>query len=195
MPNFQKELMLALFLLSILLVVFNSILKMGKKEVIVPEYLIISCDIEASSYENSLNYDKDNKTLEIKFLINCCGINTSVEKSGKTYFIYEKQYGDLCKCLCSQKTMIFNVENDARVIFISLDNRKKILSPNLEFCGKSTYSECQTDDDCVATGCSNQTCQSKYEEMIITTCEFRECFDVARLGVSCKCVDNMCQWK
>jgi len=195
MLNLSKGLMLVLFLLSILLVLSNPILKIGKKEVIVPEYLIIGCNIGVRSYENSLNYDKDNKTLEINVLINCCGINTSVEKSGKTYFIHEKQYSDLCKCLCSQKIMIFNVESDAKVVFISLDNRKKILSPNLEFCGKSTYSECHTDDDCIATGCSHQICQSKYEEMIITTCEFRECFDTARFGVSCECIDNMCQWK
>jgi len=91
--------------------------------------------------------------------------------------------------------MVFNVESDAKVIFISLDSRKKILSPNLEFCRKSTYSECQSDDDCIVTGCFNQICQSKYEEMIVTTCEFRECFDASKFGVSCKCIDNMCQWK
>jgi len=194
MSDLSKGLILVLFLLSIFLVLSNQTLKTEEEKIVFPEYLIAGCDVEIKSYENSLNYNVDNKTLEINVLINCCGINISVEKSGKTYFIYEKQHGDLCKCLCSQKIIIFNVEKDARVIFISLDNRKKILSPNLEFCGKSTYSECQTDDDCIATGCSNQICQSKYEEMILTTCEFRECFDSIKLGISCKCVDNMCQW-
>jgi eight-cysteine-cluster-containing protein len=127
-------------------------------------------------------------------VINCCGVNTSVEKHEKTYFIYEKQYGDLCRCLCNQKIIIFNVENDAKVVFVSSDNKKKILSPNLEFCGISTYSECQSDEDCIITGCSNQVCQSKNEEPLITTCEFRECFDARKFKVSCKCVDNKCQW-
>jgi eight-cysteine-cluster-containing protein len=150
--------------------------------------------MRVGSYQNYLNYDRNNKAVEANIVINCCGVNTSVEKHEKTYFIYEKQYGDLCRCLCNKKIIIFNVENDAKVVFVSYDNKKTILSPNLEFCGISTYSECKTDEDCIITGCSNQICQSKNEEELMTTCEFRECFDASKFKVSCKCIDNKCQW-
>ena len=181
------------FILSAFLVfsnIFPNANRIGEKV----DYLILSCDDRNKGYKDSFYYDKNNKTLEVDVVINCCGVNISVEKHEKTYFIYEKQYGTLCKCLCNKKIIIFNVENDAKVVFVSFDNKKKILSPNLEFCGISTYSGCKSDEDCITTGCSNQVCQSKNEEALITTCEFRECFDAKIFKVYCKCVDNKCQW-
>ncbi len=62
------------------------------------------------------------------------------------------------------------------------------------FCGSSTNGACSTDSDCMKGGCSGQVCQGKSEEPIITTCEFRECYDSVRYGVSCGCVSNKCQW-
>jgi len=57
----------------------------------------------------------------------------------------------------------------------------------------STYSERQTDEYCITTGCSNQICQSKNEGELMTTCEFKECFGAKTFKVTCKCIDNKCQ--
>ena len=61
------------------------------------------------------------------------------------------------------------------------------------FCGKSTYAACASDDDCSAGGCSGQVCQGTGED-IATTCEYRDCYDTNRYGVSCGCVEDRCQW-
>jgi eight-cysteine-cluster-containing protein len=65
----------------------------------------------------------------------------------------------------------------------------------LAFCGWSTFGTCETDDDCLAGGCSGQVCQSKNEEPVVTTCEWRECYDAEAYGVNCRCVSNRCQWR
>jgi eight-cysteine-cluster-containing protein len=62
------------------------------------------------------------------------------------------------------------------------------------FCGSSTKGVCETDEDCVVSGCSNQVCQSVNEELIVTTCGFLDCYDPDVYVVSCGCVNNECQW-
>ncbi|MFB6075943.1 MAG: eight-cysteine-cluster domain-containing protein [Candidatus Aenigmatarchaeota archaeon] len=62
------------------------------------------------------------------------------------------------------------------------------------FCGSSTQETCSADADCVAGGCSGQVCQSKNEESIISTCEWKECYDNEKYGLSCQCVEGKCQW-
>ncbi|MEA3343131.1 MAG: eight-cysteine-cluster domain-containing protein [archaeon] len=73
--------------------------------------------------------------------------------------------------------------------------------PNLQppptdpaFCGSSTNGACAVDSDCIIGGCSGQVCQSKNEESVGTTCEYRECYNAKRYGVACKCTQNKCQW-
>ena len=63
-----------------------------------------------------------------------------------------------------------------------------------EFCGRSTKGYCESDGDCMEGGCSGQVCQSKDEEEMITTCEWRDCYDAEEYGFNCTCVDNKCQW-
>lgn len=62
------------------------------------------------------------------------------------------------------------------------------------FCGFSTYGRCTKNDDCIKDGCSGQVCRSIYEERIITTCEWRECYDASKYGLSCRCVNRVCAW-
>ena len=62
------------------------------------------------------------------------------------------------------------------------------------FCGSSTYGGCSSDLDCIAGGCSGRVCQSKNEEPIITTCEWKDCYDDTKYGVTCGCVNNKCLW-
>jgi len=62
------------------------------------------------------------------------------------------------------------------------------------FCGWSTNGTCLTDLDCIKGGCSGQVCQSKHEEPVMTTCEWRDCYDAEMYGVACQCVNGHCQW-
>ncbi|MEM4245452.1 MAG: eight-cysteine-cluster domain-containing protein [Candidatus Nanoarchaeia archaeon] len=64
-----------------------------------------------------------------------------------------------------------------------------------DFCGTSTFGSCTTSADCVVGGCSGQVCQSKNEEPVITTCEFRDCYDADAYKLKCECYNNQCQWK
>jgi len=74
-------------------------------------------------------------------------------------------------------------------------SEEKCLSlTNEEFCGSSTYGNCVSDSDCMGGGCSGQVCQSKNEEGVITTCEYRDCYAAKDYGLECKCADNKCQW-
>ena len=62
------------------------------------------------------------------------------------------------------------------------------------FCGLSTHGKCTSDSDCTVGGCSGELCQSKNNEPIETSCEWKDCYDDEVYGVECKCVDNKCQW-
>lgn len=62
-----------------------------------------------------------------------------------------------------------------------------------EFCGSSSGSGCSVDSDCEPGGCSGQVCGGQGENLI-TTCEFRDCYDAEKYGVSCDCVENKCEW-
>lgn len=62
------------------------------------------------------------------------------------------------------------------------------------FCGRSTMSYCINDLDCVRGGCSGSICQAKTDEQVLTTCEYRECYNPELYSLSCSCVDSRCQW-
>jgi eight-cysteine-cluster-containing protein len=71
---------------------------------------------------------------------------------------------------------------------------KKVFPDTAGFCGTSTLGACTTDSDCVTGGCSAQVCQAASEEPVITTCEWRDCYDSQSTGVGCGCVAGKCQW-
>ena len=100
------------------------------------------------------------------------------EDKGKFYFLSIKGEGP------SGKFEIFN-QMLSTFSFIESDE---------EFCGNSTYGSCVADLDCITGGCSGQTCQSRDEEPIITTCEWLDCYDETVYGFECRCVDQKCQW-
>jgi len=62
------------------------------------------------------------------------------------------------------------------------------------FCGKSSLGVCETDADCIKGGCSEQVCQSKNEEPIATTCEYRNCYNPVPYKTNCLCIENKCKW-
>lgn len=71
-------------------------------------------------------------------------------------------------------------------VFFELDNSV--------FCGTSTQGVCDSDADCVTDGCSGQICRSASEQAVITTCEWRECYDDKKFGVKCSCIGGGCRW-
>jgi len=71
----------------------------------------------------------------------------------------------------------------------------KFIETTEEFCGSSTNGGCASNSDCITGGCSGQVCQSKNEEGVITTCEFKDCYVAKNYGFECKCTDSKCQWK
>ena len=156
-------------------------------------YKVEECSIGFEP-EEVIDYDEKTKTLIAYVWVNCCGVNVTVKREDLTYRIVEKQYGELCRCMCTRKVTIFNVPENSKVVFIDKDGRKIILSPNLGFCGWSTYGKCNSDEDCVRAGCSKQVCQSKFEKNIITTCEWLDCYDASKYEVACKCINGECQW-
>lgn len=102
-------------------------------------------------------------------------------KKARLYF--QKTDGEF-SIVCAQ----FGVE--------SLDEARTITpSPKESFCGTSTNGECSIDSDCTAGGCSGQVCQSKTEEPMITTCEYRDCYNAEEYGVKCSCASGACAWK
>ena len=66
--------------------------------------------------------------------------------------------------------------------------------PNEGFCGNSTMGECKSDKGCTTSGCGGEICQATAEAKVVTACEERECCDPKPYGLSCKCVDQQCQW-
>lgn len=63
-----------------------------------------------------------------------------------------------------------------------------------DFCGISTEGLCSSDSDCITGGCSGQVCQSKNQEPVVTICDMKECYNAAKYGLECKCLNNKCQW-
>ena len=158
-------------------------------------YKVGDCERETKSKKPfTVSYDVQNKTLNAEVWVNCCGVEVRVEKEGSTYKILEKQYGKLCRCMCKREVTIFNISKEAEVEFLDKDGNSFILTPSVEFCGWSTYGRCNSDEDCIRAGCSGQVCQSKFEEPIVTICEWKECYDVKKFNIACKCFNGRCQW-
>jgi len=86
-------------------------------------------------------------------------------------------------------------KNIGIVTGFNIPNYCCVKSPVAEgFCGSSTLSQCNRDSDCKTGGCSAQICQSKDEEPIASTCEYRDCYNAKAFNQSCKCIEESCQW-
>ncbi|MEM4318607.1 MAG: eight-cysteine-cluster domain-containing protein [Candidatus Pacearchaeota archaeon] len=83
----------------------------------------------------------------------------------------------------------------AILLVVMLKKPQKIEKPSIPFCGFSTEGKCSSSNDCIVGGCSGQVCQSKKEARLITTCEWRDCYDTKAYGLECKCVNEKCQWR
>ena len=58
--------------------------------------------------------------------------------------------------------------------------------------GRSADGECTTDADCVAAGCSTETCiTAEAAKGFMSTCEIKPCFAILD---TCGCVEGQCSW-
>lgn len=89
---------------------------------------------------------------------------------------------------------IFLIVAGAVIIVSSVSMVENAEEPQEEFCGISTNGTCESDLECIETGCSGSTCQSKNEEEMMTTCEWKECYDNEKYGLSCQCIEGKCTW-
>jgi len=152
------------------------------------KYEVGECS-SVSKFGKTVEYDEKNRILIAFVKVNCCGVVITIEKEENTYKILEKQYGDPCRCECMREVKIYDVPIGAKVEFVNKDG---VVISIAGFCGWSTYGKCESDEDCVIDGCSGQVCRSKFEEPVITTCEWLDCYKVE--GVACRCVKGKCQW-
>jgi len=176
------------------LISYHYFLKPNVYEISNVSYKVGGCERAKSEKLFSVSYDEQNKTLNAEVWVNCCGVEVVVEKEGSTYKILEKQYGELCRCVCKRKVTIFNVSKEAEIRFLDKDGNSFILTPSVEFCGWSSYGKCNSNEDCITNGCSAQICRSRFEEPIITICEWKKCYEASKYRVTCKCIEGKCQW-
>lgn len=66
--------------------------------------------------------------------------------------------------------------------------------PEEKFCGWSSEGPCQSDMDCVTSGCSSEVCQSVKEDVYNTICQSGDCYDSELYNLRCACVNNACKW-
>ena len=152
-------------------------------------------------------------TLLLIFLAGCQVNNFSEEDSATLAQDYiDETYPDSNATLVENSTLdcdgcynftydVATAEGNSRVTVsiekgtvTSVEIPEQIPVNNDSFCGWSTNKECSSDSDCVAGGCSGQVCYSSSEEPAITTCEYRDCYDAEKYGLSCGCVENKCRW-
>jgi len=98
---------------------------------------------------------------------------------------------DLKKEGCSPACVVIEETSSARINWRCTG---RIPPTDEKFCGYSSKGPCNKNKDCLTGGCSGQVCHSNTEKMAITTCEYRECYDERKYGLSCKCVDGECMW-
>ena len=108
--------------------------------------------------------------------------------------------------LCAAKIIPFRRFDNLRTIgvfavFISAHSKDKNIHDSNDglydksgFCGISIGSKCNSDKDCMTSGCSSQVCQGRNEEPLATICDMRDCYVASNYGVECGCVDSECQW-
>jgi eight-cysteine-cluster-containing protein len=67
-------------------------------------------------------------------------------------------------------------------------------APAEKFCGWSSNGSCQSDMDCITSGCSGEVCQSANESVYNTICQSSDCYDAELYSLRCACQNNTCQW-
>lgn len=128
----------------------------------------------------------------------CFAISADFEKSDDGYVLdlTTKAIPGVDNCIACVGAVPWaaNITGYSGSISVRYDGRE-VFPAKSGFCGWSTNGTCSGDGDCVSGGCSGQVCQGASEEPVITTCEYRECYDAQAYGISCGCVSGSCGWQ
>lgn len=127
----------------------------------------------------------------------CASVNGEIVKVSDQYYILNitsKPIPGVGSCIECTGTIPWtaNISGFYGRVEVYYDNR--LVFPDLKnFCGVDTLGSCNSNNDCMASGCSAQICQSKFEKPLVTTCEWKSCYS-QYYGAECGCVANKCQW-
>ena len=141
-------------------------------------------------------YIPNSKVLKVFVNVVCCSDGIEVRKNEKEILVkvIDKD-GVVCKCFETKEIVIPGLSRPDSVIFVDYNGEiKKLPLEVSKFCGVSTFGECNSDKDCVVTGCSNEVCASKHEKPIYSACVYKTCYDYRKYGVGCRCVLGRCMW-
>lgn len=98
-------------------------------------------------------------------------------------------FGDPCELCPPEKDCTVSTSFPAIVKCVEKDSK-----PGEGFCGWSTDGPCESDKDCIHGGCNSQICQSKSEGILVSSCEWKDCYRPTTYGVVCRCIEGKCKW-
>jgi eight-cysteine-cluster-containing protein len=117
----------------------------------------------------------------------------SIFKSKDVYETYCESRGGIVRLGETQKNCVFP---DGSICEINsfYEGTCEIGENYPEFCGYSIEGYCESDQDCIRSGCSSEVCQSINQKKQNTLCVWKECYNPKRYSIECKCKNNKCQW-
>lgn len=71
---------------------------------------------------------------------------------------------------------------------------KQATKEDQEYYGFSTNGFCETDGDCLISGCNGEICHSKTEDTMVSICIVPLRPTPKQLGYDCKCLEEECKW-
>lgn len=84
---------------------------------------------------------------------------------------------------------------------LAVPMEKTIVQPSISpeasadaYYGHATSAACQTDADCIVSGCNSEICQGKSEEPLMSICVIPNQPTPKDLGYVCSCTVGACQW-
>ncbi len=77
--------------------------------------------------------------------------------------------------------------NDGKTTWTEETNKQN------DFCGTSTKSYCESNQDCITGGCNGEICENTTDS-VFSTCQALDCFDNRKYELNCKCINNECIW-
>ena len=165
MELFFKSTILAFFITLVLIILSRYIREenLKLKEV---KYNVSECYLDLK--ECNKYYFENNKTIKAYIAVNCCidDIKVYLENSSYKIEVIEKD-GSLCRCICCREIVIYEAK-DIPVILYDYDKTTKMLNKGLEFCGISTFAYCDSDKDCITTGCNGEICTNVNDNIFST---------------------------
>jgi len=173
------------------------------------EYTVGGCDVVRDGFappgppapEDAAVVVNGNRIVfEHKLVYYCCAeIVLEWTEHNNELTVKEINKGGTCDCTCDYEIrgefgpvpdgvyLVRVFDPDMRLV---VDSRVEVRTDG--FCGWSDYGHCDSDNDCLRSGCSGQVCGVEGHS---TTCEWRECYNPEPYDLQCGCKDNECQWK